>query len=207
MAKRKRKEEAEWEPPDFDEVKFMKREMRAMRITVLVILWAIPAALVSYVLTVPPLGVSVVAFFAGIGMMFLLKWVLPLLRVETKEWKRRDWMGHGSTFFFTWLAVWILLLNPPFADLTPPMIFAITAGGQPVGCGQTVSVGGTSTNLNVSVGDNVGVAIVTVDFGTGPVPMDHVGGTLWNRTVPVGRDITIVAKDPSGNAATCGIRI
>ncbi|HEY4704171.1 MAG TPA: hypothetical protein VII27_00345, partial [Thermoplasmata archaeon] len=118
MAKKKRKEEPEVEVPDFDEVKFMRGEMRALRVTVLVVLWAIPAALVSWVLTVPPLSVSVVAFFAGIGMLFLLKWVLPILRVDISEWKRKDWMGQGSTFFFTWLAVWLLLLNPPFTDLT-----------------------------------------------------------------------------------------
>jgi len=82
VAKKKRKEEPEVEVPDFDEVKFMRGEMRALRVTVLVVLWAIPAALVSWVLTVPPLSVSVVAFFAGIGMLFLLKWVLPILKVD-----------------------------------------------------------------------------------------------------------------------------
>ena len=209
MAKKKRKEEPEVEVPDFDEVKFMRGEMRALRVTVLVVLWAIPAALVSWVLTVPPLSVSVVAFFAGIGMLFLLKWVLPILKVDISEWKRKDWMGQGSTFFFTWLAVWILLLNAPFADLTPPLIVGVNVGGVPVACGGTVSPNGYRAILNVSVGDNVGVTSVTWQpSGSGANNMNHVGGILWNTSSPVpSTGITIVAKDANGNAVVCGITV
>ena len=210
MAKKKRREEPEVEVPDFDEVKFMRGEMRALRVTVLVVLWAIPAALVSWVLTVPPLSVSVVAFFAGIGMLFLLKWVLPILKVDISEWKRKDWMGQGSTFFFTWLAVWLLLLNPPFTDLTPPLIVGVNVGGVPVACGSRVNPDGYLPILNVSVGDNVAVTSVTWQpSGSGANLMEHPSGILWRTAGPVprGTGITIVAKDGNGNAAVCGILV
>lgn len=211
MAKKKKREEPEVEVPDFDEVKFMKGEMRSLRITLLVVLWAIPAALVSWVLTIPPLSIAVVAFFAGIGMLFLLKWVLPILKVDISEWKRKDWMGQGSTFFFTWLAVWILLLNPPFTDLSPPLFVGSDVGGHPIACaGPPVSPQGNIPILNVSVGDNVGVTSVTWQTSsTGPLErMTYVGGILWRtpRPVPAG-GITIVAKDANGNTAVCGITV
>ncbi len=130
-------------------------------------------------------------------MMFLLKWILPILKVDTSEWKRNAWMGHGSTFFFTWLAIWILLLNPPFADLSPPLIFGVTVGTTTFRCGDSHPVNGSTAIMNVSVGDNVAVTSVTA----GSVSLTPIGGSVWSGRVPDGQ-ITIVAKDANGNTAS-----
>jgi len=210
VAKKKNKrDDPNWEPPEFDEVQFMRTEMRSARAAIVVVLWAVPAALVSWGLTL--LGIAVVAFFAGLGMMFLLKWIIPLVRVDTSKYKRKDWLGHGGTFFFSWLAFWILLLNPPFADLTSPAIYAVTVDGRAVGCGAILAgVSVDPHSLNVSAGDNVGIAIVTVEFTTGsPLGMDHVGGTLWTYLWDVPSSpasATIVAKDVNGHlSAPCKV--
>src|SRR3989442_9326131 len=138
----------------------MKKEMRAAKATIIIVLWTLPAALLSWGLTLA--GVAVVAFFAGLGIMFLLKWLLPLLKVGISEYKRKDWIGHGATFFFTWLAFWILLLNPPFADLTNPVILGVTTPGEAwVGCEGTLHPRSVTVTLNVSAAANVAVARVT----------------------------------------------
>jgi hypothetical protein len=177
--------------------------MRSARAAIAAVLWAVPAALVSWGITLANL--AVVAFFAGLGMMFLLKWIVPLVGVDTKEWKRRDWFGHGTTFFFSWLAFWILLLNPPFADLTNPHIVSVSVGQGTVGCGGTLySVPAATYFLNVSAGDNVGVAGVTADFGgASPVELGPEGGILWKTTWSVSgtASVTITARDVNGHVS------
>ncbi len=203
MAKKKRKDDAEWDLPEFDEVQYMRTEIRSARAAIVAVLWAVPAALVSWGITLANL--AVVAFFAGLGMMFLLKWLVPLVGVETKEWKRRDWLGHGTTFFFSWLAFWILLLNPPFADLTNPHIVSVSVGTGTVGCGGTLYSVPTGTyNLTVSAGDNVGVAGVSANFGgTSSVNLIPKGGILWQTSWAVSgiASVTITARDVNGHVS------
>ena len=186
----KKDKAAEWAPPEFDEVKFMHTEMRAARATIAVVLWTVPAALLSYGLTLG--GIAVVAFFAGIGMMFLLKWILPLVKVDVSEYKRKDWLGHAATFFFSWLAFWILLLNPPFADLTSPTIVRVSIDGKDIGCNPDPNAGGNNT-ISVVAGDNVGVTRVSA----GVLNLTYAGG-VWTGNLSNGSK-DIVAFDAAGH--------
>ncbi len=124
MARRKRKEEEpDWVPPDFDEVGYMRKEIEGARAAVATIAWAVIGALVAFALySVLP----VLAFFAGIAVGFGMYFVFPLIGIKTESFKRRDWIGHGIPYFFSWLAFWIILLNPPFSDHTDPTIQAIS---------------------------------------------------------------------------------
>jgi len=200
----KRDKTPEWKPPEFDEVEFMHKEMRAAKATLLVVLWTVPSALLSFGLTVA--GAAIVAFFAGIGMMFLLKWIFPILKVDISEYKRKDWLGHGATFFFSWLAFWILLLNPPFADLTSPVILGVSVPGQPwVGCSGTLVIPTGTVMLNVSASDNVAVSQVTVAVSSTSTNLGHVGGTLWQGPVvfPASGQMTITVRDVNGHVSPC----
>src|SRR5438094_9802065 len=124
MARRKRKEDAHgWLGPDFGEVGYMRKEIEGARAAVATIAWAVIGALVAFGLysVLPAL-----AFFAGIAVGFGMYFVFPLIGIKTESFKRRDWIGHGITYFFSWLAFWIILLNPPFSDHTDPTIQAIS---------------------------------------------------------------------------------
>src|SRR6058998_1083592 len=124
MARRKRKDdEPDWVAPDFDEVGYMRRELEGARAAVATIGWAVIGALVAFALySVLP----VLAFFAGIAVGAGMYFVFPLIGIKTDAFKRRDWIGNGITYFFSWLAFWIILLNPPFSDHTAPTIQAIS---------------------------------------------------------------------------------
>ncbi len=197
---KKKDKGAEWKPPEFDEVEFMKKEMRAAKTTIIVVLWTVPSAILSYGLTLA--GVAVVAGFAGLGMMFLLKWIFPILNVDISEYKRKDWIGHGATFFFSWLAFWILLLNPPFADLTSPVILGVAVDGIAIGCGASFRETNNTAALRVRAGDNVAVTLVKA----GTTDLSLQSG-VWvgsiNRTAH-----DIVAYDGAGHASNpCRITI
>src|SRR3989442_4183546 len=125
MARRKRKEdEPDWVAPDFDEVGYMRRELEGARAAVATIGWAVIGSLVAFALySVLP----VLAFFAGIAVGAGMYLVFPLIGIRTEQFKRRDWIGDGSTYFFSSLAFWIILLNTRFSAHLSPQCPTITA--------------------------------------------------------------------------------
>jgi hypothetical protein len=137
MARRKRKDDdPEWTAPEFDEVGYMRTEIEAARAAVIVIAWAVVGAFVAFLLySVHP----ALAFVAGIAVAFGLYFIFPMVGVKVSGFKRRDWTTHGITYFFSWLAFWILLLNPPFGDFTPPTIQAVSVSPYYVGYLQNTS--------------------------------------------------------------------
>lgn len=172
MARRKRKDdEADWVAPEFDEVSYMRREIEGARAAVVTIGWAVVGALVAFGLYSVS---SALAFIGGIAVGFGLYFILPLLGIKTDSFKRRDWTGHGITYFFSWLAVWLILLNPPFGDFTDPSIQGIsvspTRSGYTLGLlcavpGASVSIpatGNTSIYVLFRATDNVGLASLNV---------------------------------------------
>lgn len=131
MARRKRKEEEPvWTPPEFDEVGYMRQEMEAAKASTVTVAWAVAGALVSFALFA--MGQPVVAFFAGLLVAVGLYWAMPALGVRTRNFKRKDWVGHGMIYFFSWLAFWILLINAPLGDFTSPVVQGINVGAYDV---------------------------------------------------------------------------
>lgn len=179
MARRKRKEEEpDWVPPDFDEVSFMRKEIENARVALVVVGWAVAGAIIGYLLYVfvhPAVG-----FLVGLASFAGLYFVLPALGLSTQGFKRRDWFSQGYIYFFCWLAFFILILNPPFGDHTAPGVQFIAAasynpGGMPdplshtIFCvparaGATSIVGGSNSTLYAlfRATDNVGVRSVHV---------------------------------------------
>jgi len=191
VARRKRKdEEPDWVPPDFDEVAFMRKEIENAKIAVVVVAWAAIGAIVGLILYTyvhPAAG-----FLLGLATFGGLYFLLPVLGLPIHGYKKRDWFNRFGTYFFCWLAFFILALNPPFGDHTPPSIqfeaaASYTSAGLaepgirsiycvPASAATTVSVGvGGNNTLYVlfRATDNVAVQNVTVraEPGTGPVDL------------------------------------
>ena len=187
MARRKRKEEEPaWTPPEFDEVGYMRQEIEAARASVLTVAWAAVGAVLSFALFAS--GQPITAFFAGLLFSVLLYWVGPVLRVRTREFKRRDWAGQGSIYFFSWLAFWILLINAPFGDFTSPSVNGLVVGSYslaaglpnpggmacsvPVGSAISIDTGANDTlYVLFRATDNVAIAgVAVVEGGSANVP-------------------------------------
>ena len=127
MARRKRKEEAPvWEPPEFDEVGYMRKEIENAKISVVVIAWAAVGGILLYLFYL--LNLAVVGFLLGLLVFGALYFLLPMLGLPIHGFKRRDWASHAMIYFFSWLAFSIILLNAPFSDHTAPFIGSFEVG-------------------------------------------------------------------------------
>lgn len=202
MARRKRKEdEPEWTPPEFDDVGYMRKEIEGAKVAIVTIVWAFLGAVIAVLLYdyVHP----VVGFFLGLMTFGALYFVLPILGLPVAEFKRRDWLSHGMIYFFSWIAFWIILLNPPFADHTPPTISSIQVSAfTPMGnatlppANSTACVGAApGSSVSVSTGTNS--SLLVTFRATDNVAVSHV-----NVTVSIGSSLTnatvlSVAGDPN----------
>lgn len=120
----------EFVPADFDEDAFIHKEMVSFRTTSILFLWGIVAALVSWGLFAAVDGAKVgwligLAVCAAFGLS--LKVIYPRLKADIKHFGRREWLGTGFLFFFTWLAFFIIAVNPPVSDFAAPRVDLMAA--------------------------------------------------------------------------------
>ena len=211
-AKKRKKddEDEEFAFPEFDEGKYLRHEIDMAKATFVTIILAVPLAVLLYALTLA--GVTIVAFFAGLTITFALPrifGVLPWPKIDLAGFERKDWFGQGGTFLFSWLAFWILLINVPFADLTPPSIEAVTVNGVAVRNGEGHNFSAGDFYINATVFENgvldrlefrVGSTMVNAT-GTGPqyrLPSVHLTSTT---------NVSILARDTAGHQATYSFTI
>jgi len=206
MAKKRRKEEdKEFEFPEFNEEEFLRKEITGTKVMILTIILAIAAAIVSYFLTLA--GVVIVAFFAGLAFVFLLKYFVRIFNIDIGKFERKDWLSHGFTFFFAWLAIWVLLLNVPFSDVTQPNLSVFVEGNEVPGHDSTVFVNNTASTVTVTVKatDNAGIKGVYIQDpdGTDSIEMSwQPGDNLWTHQVDLPsttKRVTVITEDVSGN--------
>ena len=156
MARRKRKEEAPvWEPPEFDEVGYMRKEIENAKIALVVIGWAAVGAILAFLFYA--LNLPVVGFLLGIFAFGALYFLLPMLGLPIHGFKRRDWMSHASVYFFSWLAFSILVLNAPFGDHTSPVVGSFQVGSFDRNGTLTAPLANTLSCIPVNPGQSVNV--------------------------------------------------
>ena len=190
MARRKRKEEeAIWEPPEFDEVGYMRKEIENAKIALVVIAWAAVGALLAYLFYA--LNQPVVGFLIGIFAFGVLYFLLPMIGLPIHGFKRRDWLSHASVYFFSWLAFSILLLNAPFGDHTSPVVGSFEVGSFNASGTQTVPANGTLWCIPATPGQPVTVpataqsnkSIYVIFRATDNVAVRSVNATLDGNPV------------------------
>ena len=210
--KRKKEEDEGFSLPEFDEAAYLRKEVMGAKVSLVIITLAVPVAGLLYAVTA--LGLPVVAFFLGLGLTFLVPRVLRFLpwpKLNLEAFERRDWIGHGGTFLFSWLAFWILFLNVPFVDVTAPVVTQVTvfAGGDAVAPREGASLQadvthapGNDTAINATVFENDRLESVRLYVDTVPYEPTSVSGARyrWVLALVNGQhDISIVAEDASGH--------
>lgn len=130
MAKKRKKDKAEKEeyefrPPEFDEKEFLRKELRDTKTALLTIAYAGVFGIIAGAISIASPSLVGVAFVAGIAGIVSLRYVYPIMKVDTSTFQKKNWAGNIGSFFFTFLAVWVLLLNMPFSDHAEPTVDAV----------------------------------------------------------------------------------
>jgi hypothetical protein len=211
MAKKRRKEEdEEFQLPEFNESDFLRKEITSAKMILLVVLLAIVAAIISYFLTLA--GIVVVAFFAGLAVVLLLKYVPKAFGIDTSKLERKDWFGYGSTYFFAWLAIWVLVMNVPFSDVTPPGLYVYVDGVSATPDVPVTIHGKNWAFVTAKATDNAGINVVLIQTTVAPnqTPMTMDGGSgLWGFNITgfisgtLG--VTVIAEDVNGHTSSVTI--
>lgn len=119
MARKKKKDDKDdLKLPEFDEVEYVRKERRDAKATYVTVGYAVVFGLVSFALTAA--GQFMFAALFGVFGLIFLRHVYPLLHIDTLKFDWKNWAGNALFYIFTWLAIWIMFVNPPISDLSPP---------------------------------------------------------------------------------------
>jgi hypothetical protein len=125
VARKKRKKSDDYSLPQFDERDFMRTEMRNALMMVgavfLAALMAIMAGCLTWVLKD-----ARIPFVLGMLGFLLLRFLYTLMKLDTSDIEKSKWAGTLFSYFLTFIAIWVLLINPPIVDLIPPDIVDLT---------------------------------------------------------------------------------
>ncbi|MEE9267922.1 MAG: hypothetical protein V3U70_00775 [Thermoplasmata archaeon] len=215
--KRKGKEPFAFKVPEFDEVGFLKREVEGAKAAMVTLGYAFVVALASWTLTL--IDLALVGGLLGVAALYGLRYLYPLSGVDLSRFDWKLWAGNGAIHLFAWFAFWVLLLNPPFLDISPPVIHNVAVpGGLPVnvldGGSIALSLGGaTSFQVFANVTDNqqlvdvqIRVEVLGNEHDTGRMTFTGEGAE-WTFTVTnaeAGRayTLTIEAQDRAGHRSS-----
>jgi hypothetical protein len=123
MAKKRRKEKTEevfeFKMPEFDEEEYIKKEVRDAKALFVTFGYAVVIAIASFGLSF--VDIALAALLGFVAIVFL-RHIYPLVGIDTTLLEKKQWGGNIIMYIFTWLAIWILLSNPPFSDFADPTI-------------------------------------------------------------------------------------
>jgi len=117
-----RKEDYDFKFPEFDEVKFIKKEFTKAKVAFISAGYAVFFAIVSYILLSMSYENWQVPVIVGFFAVFTLPLLFRQLKFDLEDFELKSWIGAGAIYFFIWLAVFIILCNPPFSDFAEPEI-------------------------------------------------------------------------------------
>ncbi len=133
MARRRHEKEEEEEkevftPPEFDEKEYIHKEVNKSKASIAIVFLGLIFAVLSAVVFLSTISWAYGALI-GLSGFFFFKFVYPLFRVDVFILEKKDYLAHGFVYLFTWLAIFILCINMPFADLTSPSIYDVHLEG------------------------------------------------------------------------------
>ena len=219
MAKKRHKAEEKvvFKKPDFDEKEYMRKELLNAKVGIITFFYAVPYGVVSWQLALADL--SILGLLAVIVGILSLKYVYPYLGIDIEGFEKKTWLGNGAVLVFTWLSIWVLLLNPPFSDMASPDITDVQVLGSSVNWTKVsrgahpnlpVLLSDDNVRIKAKVVDNVGISRVEIQVRDvlqeggligGEEP--HYYGSYFTVTVPPNTaDVVISAWDKAGHKST-----
>ena len=127
MAKKRRqkvekKVEYDFKLPEFDEHEYIGLELRKAKASLISFVYALLMVVITfqlYTVTFPDArGPMILGIFGVVVLPILIKYV----KIDTSDFDWKNWVGSGAVYMMSWLAIFILVCNPPFSDFIEPEI-------------------------------------------------------------------------------------
>jgi len=208
MAKRRKEkdeaEELDFKIPKFDEEKFLKKERRNIKATFLAFLFGFFMSIVSFGFWALLSGNDFrweLVLLLGVFNASWLKYLFVRFNIDLTDFGKKGWITSYAIYFFTWLLVLILLVNPPFYDDDAPHIEAVVLPGMQ-------ELGGT-IQFVAKITDNAGITQDDITFTINGEQIDDFDFddkiftyTFANQENLTGEfSFTLTATDASGHEA------
>ena len=164
MAKRRKEgteeeEQFDFQIPKFDEEGFIKRERRNIKTLFISFLFGLLIAVICFAFWVLMgenfLRWELVLLVAVVNAVWL-RYIFIRLDIDLTDFGRKGWLSAFATYFFTWILLFTMLVNPPFYDAEAPHI---EGGVLPM----MQEPGGTIL-IVANINDNVGVNKAGINF-------------------------------------------
>jgi len=120
--KTEKKDEPDFKLPEFDEHEYIALELRKSKLAFLAFIFAIIMVIITYLLysiTYPDWRGPIVM---GVLAVAALPFIVNVSKLDTTDLDWKNWFGGGAIYILTWLAIFILVCNPPFSDFADPEI-------------------------------------------------------------------------------------
>jgi hypothetical protein len=163
MAKKRKEktdeEEIDFKLPKFDEEKFLKKERRNIKTLFLSALIGLIIALISFSFWTLLSGSELrweLVLLIGVFNASWLKYLFTRLNIDLTDFGKKGWFGSYAIYFFTWLIVLIILVNPPFYDDEAPYVDLVVLP-------DIQELSGT-VQILAHINDNVGVEKQDIDL-------------------------------------------
>jgi len=163
MAKKRRErtdeEEINFKMPKFNEEEFLKKERRNIKTLFLSFLFGFIISVISFgfwILLEESSFRGALILLLGIFNASWLRYLFFRLNIDLTDFGRKGWFGSYATYFFTWLIMLIILINPPFYDNEAPHIEVVALPG--------MQESGGTVNIVAHIVDNVGIKKQGISF-------------------------------------------
>ena len=164
MAKRRKEgaeaeEKLDFQIPKFDEKAFIKRERRNIKTLFIAFLFSLLITVICFGFWILLEGSFLrweLVLLVGVVNAIWIKYLFLKLNINLDDFGRKGWISTYATYFFTWLLVFIVLVNPPFYDGEAPHVEVVALPGMQ-------EPGGTIL-IAAYIVDNVGVDKAGIDF-------------------------------------------
>ncbi len=182
--------------PEFDEKKFKETERRKAKASMASFLFGILIAIISVVLWIhmdKSIRWPLVFLFAMASIGFLAK-ILQFLKIDISSFSKKEWLSSISFYFFTWLAFFILFINPPFYDASPPKIEVVVL--------PAVQQINENASIFARITDNVGISKAEINLSGLHEMKKYNEFYVFNYSGNNNEKFRIVAKDKNGHESS-----
>jgi hypothetical protein len=167
MAKKRKEateeQEFDFNIPKFDEEAFMKRERRNIKTVFIAFLFGLLIAVISFGFWALLSGSFLrweLVLLVGVVNSIWLRYIFLRINIDLTDFGRKGWASVFATYFFTWLLLFIVLVNPPFYDDEAPHLeLAVLPGMQEPG-GSVILVAHIIDNVGVN---KAGITLTIID--------------------------------------------